>query len=68
MQLIKRSPYLEKSDIYVRTFNKLLNSTMSCYFLLQGIFLTQGSGYLEFQVDSLPLSHLGSPKKKGVFI
>ena len=33
------------------------------HFLLQGIFLTQGSnlGLLHWQEDSLPLSHLGSP-------
>ena len=32
-------------------------------FLLQGIFLTQGSnlGVLHWQVDSLPLTHLGIP-------
>ena len=39
---------------------------MDCRFLLQGIFLTQGSNLhllrlLHWQVDSLPLSHLGSP-------
>ena len=39
---------------------------MGCHFLLQGIFLTQGSNspllsFLHWQVDSLPLSHLGSP-------
>ena len=33
-----------------------------CHFLLQGIFLTQGSnwGYLHWQVYSLPLSHQGT--------
>ena len=36
------------------------------YFLLQGIFLTQWSnpyllGLLHWQLDSLPLSHMGSP-------
>ena len=40
---------------------------MGCYFLLQGIFLTQGSNscllcLLHWQMDSLPLHHLGSPK------
>ena len=37
---------------------------MGCQFLLQGIFLTlegMNSGPLHWQVDSLPLSHLGSP-------
>ena len=38
-----------------------------CHFLLQGIFLTQGSNphllhLLHWWVNSLPLSHLGSPK------
>ena len=34
-----------------------------CYFLLQEIFLTQGSNLwiLHWHVDSLPLSHQGSP-------
>ena len=40
---------------------------MGCHFLLQGIFLTQGSNphllhLLHQQADSLPLHHLGSPK------
>ena len=36
---------------------------MGCHFLLQGIFLTQGWNphVLHWQVDSLSLSHLGSP-------
>ena len=36
---------------------------MGCYFLLQGIFPTQGlsPGLLHWQVDSLPLSYQGSP-------
>ena len=43
------------------------NTGVGCNFLLQGIFLTQGSNpYLQnlfhWQVDSLPLSHLGSPE------
>ena len=35
------------------------------YFLLQGVFLTQGSnpGLLPWQVDSVPLRYLGSPGK-----
>ena len=34
---------------------------VSCHFLLQGIFLTQGlNPHLLWQADSLPLSHLGS--------
>ena len=38
------------------------NTRVGCHFLLQGIFLTQGSNphVLHQQVDSLPLSHLGS--------
>ena len=39
---------------------------MGCYFLLQGIFLTQGSNLCllhlrHWQADSLPLYHPGSP-------
>ena len=36
---------------------------VGCHFLLQGIFPTRGSNprLLHGQVDSLPLSHLGSP-------
>ena len=36
---------------------------MGCHFLLQGIFLTQGSNPcpLHWQLDSLPLRHRGSP-------
>ena len=39
------------------------NTGVGCHFLLQGIFLTQGSnpGLLHWQADSLPLSHLQSP-------
>ena len=39
------------------------NTGVDCRFLLQGIFPTQGSNpcFLHWQVDSLPLSHLGSP-------
>ena len=35
---------------------------MGCHFLLQGIFLAQGSNLrlLHWQADSLPLSHQGS--------
>ena len=43
------------------------NTGVGCHFLLQGIFLTQGSNLhllclLHGQADSLPLSCLGSPK------
>ena len=36
---------------------------VSCHFLLQGIFLTQGSnlGLLHWQADPLPLNHLEDP-------
>ena len=42
------------------------NTGVSCHFLLQGIFTSQGSNpcllcLLHWQVDSLPPSHLGSP-------
>ena len=38
------------------------NTGVGCYFLLQGIFLTQGSNphLLHWLADSLPLSRLGS--------
>ena len=37
------------------------NTGVGCHFVLQGIFLTQGLNpcLLHWQVDSLPLSHLG---------
>ena len=42
------------------------NTGVGCHFLLQGIFPTQGSNaslqhLLHWLMDSLPLSHLGSP-------
>ena len=39
------------------------NTGVGCHFLLQEIFLTQGSnpGLQSWQVDSLPLSHQGFP-------
>ena len=42
------------------------NTRVGCHFLLQEIFLTQGLnlhllGLLNWQADSLPLGHLGSP-------
>ena len=39
------------------------NTRVGCYFLLQGIFQTQGSNprLLHWQVDSLPLRHQRSP-------
>ena len=43
------------------------NTRVGCHFLLQGIFLTLGSNlhFLQWQVvDSLPLTHHGSPKRK----
>ena len=38
-----------------------MNTGMGCHFLLQGMFLTQGSNMslLHWQADSLPLSHQG---------
>ena len=43
-----------------------INTGVGCHFLIQGIFLTQGLyssllGLLQWQADSLPLHHLGSP-------
>ena len=47
------------------------NTKVGCHFLLQGLFLTQGLNLpllclLHWQVDSLPLSHLGSPKESNI--
>ena len=41
------------------------NTGVDCYFLLQGIFLTQMIKHMSpaWQVDSLRLNHLGSPHK-----
>ena len=41
------------------------NTGVGCYFLLLGIFSTQGSNpcFQHWQADSLPLSHQGSPEK-----
>ena len=44
------------------------NTGVGCYFLLKGIFLTQGSNlcllhFLHWQADCLPLSHMGSSLK-----
>ena len=41
------------------------NNGVDSHSLLQGILLTQGSNscFLNWQVDSLPLNHLGSPKR-----
>ena len=40
------------------------NTGVGCHFLLQGIFLTQGSNphLLHWQADSVVLSHQGNPK------
>ena len=44
------------------------NAGVGCLFLLQGLFLTQGSNpcLLHWQAGSLPLSHQGSPVVKRV--
>ena len=49
------------------------NTGMGWHFLLQGIFPTQGSNpqflcLLHWQVDSLPMCHLGSPVVKGEYM
>jgi len=43
---------------------------MGCYIPLQGLFPTQGlnSGFLHWQADSLPLSHLGRPRMAVIII
>ena len=42
------------------------NTGVGCHFLLQGIFLREGSNpwFLHWKADSLPLSHQGSPSYK----
>ena len=44
------------------------NTGVGCHFLLQGIFPTQGwnPGLLHWQVDSLPLHHLGKHPQNSV--
>ena len=51
----------------VHGISHILNG-MGCHFLLQGIFLTQGSNprLLHWQADSEPQWHLGSPKLQGI--
>ena len=48
----------------VSSVHGIFQARMGCHFLLQGTFLTQGSNLrlLHWQADSLPLSHVGSPK------
>ena len=45
------------------------NTGGGCHFLLQGIFLTRGGNprLLHLQVNSLPLSHQGSPNSSDTF-
>ena len=47
------------------------NTGVGCHFLLQGIFPSEGSNprVLHWQVDALPLNHLGSPQRnsQGLF-
>ena len=45
------------------------NTGVSCHFLLQGIFPTQGLNLrlLDQRADSLPLHHLGSPQQHSHF-
>ena len=56
-----------------RIFQARILERVACHFLLQGIFPTQGSNLnllhlLHWQVDSLPLHHLGSPLYIHLFI
>ena len=57
-----RSHRLQPSPLSMGFFSK--NTRVGCHFLLQGIFWTQGLNLhlLCWQVDSLPLSHLGTLK------
>ena len=60
-----RSPTLQEDSLLAEPQGKHKNTGVDCYFLLWGIFLTQGSNpnllwLLHWQVTSLPLNHLGS--------
>ena len=64
----KSSLNIQKFTVHVLLKPGLENTGVGCYFLLQGIFLTQGSNpyllhLLHCQVDSLPLHHpvMGKP-------
>ena len=57
---------LQPTRLLCRWYFPGKNTEVGCHFLLQGIFLTQGSNLcllslLHWQADSLPLSHLRSP-------
>ena len=59
--------YMEPSRLLCSWHFSDKNTGVGFHFLLQGIFPTQGSklcllSLLPWQVDSLPLSHLGSPR------
>ena len=59
------TPWTEACTKLLRPWDFQGKSTgVGCYFLLQGILPTQGwnPSLLHWQVDSLPLSHLGSTK------
>ena len=62
--LVELDPYVaKKKNIYIYIY---IYIEMGCHFLFQGIFLIQESNLhllhlLHWQVDSLPLSHQGSP-------
>ena len=58
-----RTPGLQPARLLCPWDSPGKNTGVSCRFLLQGIFLTQGSnaGCLHWQADCLPLSHQASP-------
>ena len=58
-----RSPGLYPSRLFCLWDFPGKNTRVGCHFLLQGIFLTRRSGpsLLNWQVGTLPLSHLRSP-------
>ena len=62
------TPWTVVSQTPLATGFSSKNTWVGCHFLFQGIFLTQGLNPcpLHSQVDSLPLSHLGSPKSPSV--
>ena len=56
------TPWMESARVLCPWDVPGKNTGVGCHFLLQGIFLTQGLNprLLNWQADSLPLSHLGS--------
>ena len=63
--LFKVIPYKQHIVLLCPWTFSVKNTGVSCHFLLQGIILIHGANpllhFLHWQVNSLPLCHLGSP-------